>query len=122
MTIFDDSIGEPDETFTVMLVNPTNAVLGSDALTFTINADEDDPVALSVMDAEGTEDPEGSSVDFEVKMSAPRAQAVTVMYATSIGDDDTAEAGDFTATMGTLTIAANTGSGTVTVPIYGRRH
>ena len=113
LTIFDDSIGEPDETFTVTLTNPSNAVLGSDAVTFTINAD-DDAAALSVMDAEATED---ESVEFTVKMSVPRAQAVEVMYKTSIEDDDTAQADDFTATMGTLTIAANAESGMVTVPV-----
>ncbi|MDE2732886.1 MAG: putative Ig domain-containing protein [Gemmatimonadota bacterium] len=116
VSIVDDSIGERPETITVMLVDPTSAVLGSAAVTFTINADENDPVVLSVMDAEATE-ADGATVDFEVMMSAPRATPVTVMYETSIGDNDTAEAGDFTATMGTLTIAAEATSGTVSVPI-----
>ena len=115
VTLVDDSIGEPDETITVMLTEPKNAVLGSAAVTFKISADTD-PVTLSVMDAEETE-ADDATVDFEVKVSAPRANPITVMYATSIGDDDTAEAEDFTETEGTLTIAANKSSGMVPVPI-----
>ena len=113
VTIFDDSIGEPDETATVMLKNPDHALLGSDSVTFTINADND-AVVLSVDDAEAFED---ESMVFTVTMSAVRAQDVMVNYATSIEADDNAEEEDFTAADGVLTIEAEDISGTVTVTI-----
>ncbi|MCY4604357.1 MAG: putative Ig domain-containing protein [Gemmatimonadetes bacterium] len=118
VTIVDDSIGEPDETLTVMLMEPMNALLGSDAVTFTINADAD-PVVLSVMDKEATE-ADDATVDFEVMLSAPRTTAIMVDYETMPVTADSTIAdgtGDFTMTRGTLTIAANASSGMVKVPI-----
>ena len=103
-----------------MLSGETNAILGTDALTITISEDTD-PVSLSVDDAEATED---MAVVFTVEKSAKRGEAVTVDYETSPGEGDAGatssddgEGADFTKTMGTLTIAADTKSGTITVPV-----
>ena len=121
VAIVNDSEGEDDETFTVRLTNPKNAVLGAEAKTITIEQD-DDPASLSVADA-SAEEGEGKVV-FTVEMSAARAYPVSVAYATAPGEgDDGATSSDdgvgadFTKTEGTLTIAAGDDKGTVDVPI-----
>ena len=121
VAIVNDREGEDDETFTVRLTNPKNAVLGAEAKTITIEED-DDPALLSVADASAEEGER--KVVFTVKMSAARAYPVSVEYATAPGEgddgatssDDGAGA-DFTKTAGTLTIAAGDEEGTVEVPI-----
>ena len=73
-------------------------------------------------DAEADED---KAVEFTVKMSAARAQAVTVDYKVSIEEGNSAQLGDFPGedlkaddvASGTLTIAANAAEGTVPVEI-----
>ena len=121
VTIVNDSEGEDDETFTVRLTNPKNAVLGAEAKTITIEQD-DDPALLSVADA-SAEEGEGKVV-FTVEMSAARAYPVSVAYETAPGEgDDGATSSDdgvgadFTKTAGTLTIAAGDEEGMVEVPI-----
>ena len=119
--IVNDSEGEDDETFTVRLTNPKNAVLGAEAKTITIEED-DDPALLSVADA-SAEEGEGKVV-FTVEMSAARAYSVSVAYATAPGEgDDGATSSDdgvgadFTKTAGTLTIAAGKDEGMVEVMV-----
>ena len=69
---------------------------------------------LSIADSAPAQ--EGSDVMFTVTLSGTSVSAVTVQYDTSIGDSDTAAAGDFTPASGqTLTIAAGTTTGTITV-------
>ncbi len=69
---------------------------------------------LSVADAYATE---GEPVEFTVTLDAVGVQDVRVDYATSRAGG-TAEAADFTATAGTLTINANELTDTVTVPTH----
>jgi hypothetical protein len=58
-----------------------------------------------------------TNLDFTVMMSAPTSVAVTVHYTTTPG---TAIAGvDYITTSGTLTIAAGTQTGTISVPVIG---
>ena len=109
----DDLIGEEDEYFTVRLKDPTNAVLGVAAATARINRDND-PAVLTVADTSASE---SGPVKFTVEMSAARDYAVTVDYAASIGNDDTATAADLTLASGTLTIKTGDKSGAVSVPI-----
>ena len=109
--ITDDSVHDPNETFTLMLSNPLGATLtATDATaTGTILDDEALP-SVSVADTSGTE---GSSVVFRVSLSPTSTQVVTVAYATAFG---TATSADFTPVSGVLTIPAGAASGTVEVP------
>ena len=119
--VFDDALDEADETFTVTLSDPVNAVVGQvsasvDAAgTMTILDDDPEPT-VTVADAAATE---GGAVAFTVTLSAVSGRDVTVDYATSVATGDDATSGtDFTSTSGTLTILAadGTATGTVEVP------
>ena len=74
--------------------------------------------ALGISDVTVTEGNTGTlNAVFTVRLAALSSQAVTVHYATANG---TARAGsDYVAKSGTLTIAANTRTGTIAVPIIG---
>ena len=121
VTIRDDNIGEEDEPFTVQLNTPVNAVLGVDAATVTIT--DDDPVTLSVADAQAAE---SEPVRFTVTLSAARAQEVTVDWQASLKTGtppageafaDNSDFKDLSAAKGTLTIAAEKKEGTIAIPI-----
>ena len=74
--------------------------------------------SLTIDDVQVTEGNGGTtSAVFTVRLSAAAGWAVTVDYATS---DGTATApADYTATAGTLSFAAGTTTGTITVPVIG---
>ena len=115
VTICDDSLDEPDETFGLRLENPTNATAPSDPATCTV-LDNDTEPDLSVDEPQVVE---GASnfVTFTVTLGAVSAKEVTVKYATA---DDTAEADkDYTAKSGTLTFTPGSPSlsKTVQVPV-----
>jgi Domain of unknown function (DUF4394)/Calx-beta domain len=59
----------------------------------------------------------GGSATVNVVREGPLNRTTTVNYATEIADGDTASAGDFTATSGTLTFAAGDATESFTVPI-----
>ena len=105
----DDDIDEQDETFTLRLLNPTNATLGDATATGTIIDDDDGnppsagklPIVGFVVDPNITE---GGWMSFHVKLSEKSDRQVSVQYATSSG---TAQSGtDFTATKGLLSFSA----------------
>ena len=101
-----DDVYDPNETFSLMLSNPVGAtLLSSDAVAEGTITDDETPPALSVGAGTGVE---GNTVDFPVTLSPVSGQAVTVDYTTAFG---TASSADFTATSGTLMIAAGEGSG-----------
>ena len=114
----DDSTDEPDQTFTVTLSNPTPASLAQLAAdtTATGTIEDDDPTpTVTVADGAATE---GDKVEFVVTLSAVSGRDVTVDYATSETDPQSATSGtDFTSKSGTLTIAAadSTDTGTIEV-------
>ncbi|MCY3667679.1 MAG: putative Ig domain-containing protein [Gemmatimonadetes bacterium] len=108
----DDSVDELNETFTLVLLNASAGVtLATPTATGTIT-DNDGSPSLSVATASGVE---GSPVDFTVTLSPVSGQEVTVTYATSVENTDTASAADFTAAAGTLTFTAGEMSKTVSV-------
>ncbi len=109
--LVDDSIDEPDETFSVELTNPVNATLGVATATATIR-DNDDPPGVSVADATGTE---GSTAEFVVSLDAASARTIEVDYDTSSGT--ARESHDFTATEGTLTFAPGATRSTISVQL-----
>ena len=112
--MFDDDVVEPDETFTVALRSPANATIADGKATGTIRDDDEVKPTVSIEDV-AVEEGAGSAV-FEVTLSAPSARDVTLGYATSNG---TARAGqDYTGVVsGTLTIAAGSTSGTISVRV-----
>ena len=92
--ILDDTLDEPDETFTLEIYDFENATAGDQTRSTITIEDDDDPPSVSVADAEATE---GSPAEFAVTLSAASGKTVTVGVATSIESSDTAAAGDFTA-------------------------
>ncbi len=112
-SIVNDTLDEANETVIVTLSNAVGATLGSDKVhTYTIT-DNDATPSLSIADVSGNET--AGNRQFTVTLSAASGLAVTVNYATSNG---TATAGaDYTATSGSLTIAAGATTATFNVAV-----
>ena len=114
----DDSLAEPDETFTVALTGAIIFASGVNLITTdtavgTIKNNDAAAPAVSISDSR---QPEAASFTFAVTLSVPAPQPITVKYSTG-GAGDTATAGvDYTSvTDGTLTFA--TGARTPTQPL-----
>jgi hypothetical protein len=115
--VYGDRIAEVDETFSVRLTDPTNAVIGYGTGTATIVDDEPRIFAGGAQVIEGNSGT--SSALFTVNLSAAYDQPITVAYATA---DGTATAGsDYQAASGTLIIPAGQTTGTITVLVNGDR-
>jgi CSLREA domain-containing protein len=116
--INDDNIFETDETFTVKLSNPNNAVLGTDTGTGTILNNDTIP-AISIADVTHNEGNSGNtSYDFAVTLSNPSYQTITVDYATA--DGSATAPSDYTALSTTqLSFSPGQTSQTVTVQVKG---
>ena len=118
VSVLDDEVVEGDETFTVVLSGASGATIedGEGLGTITDDDGEEPPPGLptlSIGDATVAEG--GGSAQFTVTLSEASDQTVTVDYETS---DGTAEASsDYTTTSGTLTIAPNTTTGTISVSV-----
>ncbi|MEY2475791.1 MAG: large repetitive protein [Actinomycetota bacterium] len=117
VTVYGDTVDEPNETFTMTLSAPSGATLADGTGTGTIT-DDDAGSVLSVNDASVTEGNSGTTnAAFTVTLSPTSAQTVTVHYATANG---TATAGqDYTASSGDLTFAPGETTKTVNVPVTG---
>ena len=111
--VLADSLDEANETVTLTLSSASSSASISDATgTLTITDDDATP-SLSIADVSGNET--AGNRQFTVTLSAAAGRAVTVNYATS---DGTATAGaDYTATNGTLTIAAGATTATFNVGV-----
>ncbi len=80
------SYPEPNETFFVNLAYPTNATIADDQGIGTITNDDGDPITISIDDVEVTEGDDGATAAvFNVSLSAPVGQTVTVDYTTIDG-------------------------------------
>jgi parallel beta-helix repeat protein len=110
-----DLVTEPDETFSVVLSNPTEASLARDTAAGTIVNDDALP-SLSISDATVTEGTGATTTAvLPVTLSVASAETVTVRYATSAG---TALAGsDYAARSGTLTFAPGATAASISVPV-----
>src|SRR5439155_1384328 len=79
-----DLLNEPDETFGVLLINPTNATFanGNTSLVGTGTILNDDPVpAVTISNDALTEGAGGTtSLDFTLSLSAACVQVVTLLY------------------------------------------
>ncbi|MAR92024.1 MAG: hypothetical protein CML06_14250, partial [Pseudomonadales bacterium] len=124
LTSYGYSVVEPDETFTLQLSSPQNAVLagGVDTLSATgtiIDNDDTAPVdglpILSVADIQVQEASGGSTAIFTLNLSSPSAIEVSGDFSVAAG---TATAGDdFTPVAGTFSFAPGETSVTVEVAI-----
>ncbi|MEA5620017.1 Calx-beta domain-containing protein [Cronbergia sp. UHCC 0137] len=117
VAVLGDNYDEIDETFSVVLSNPSNATIAKATGVGTI-IDNDDSVSISIGETSIVEGNSGQkNLTFLVQLSAPSGQVVTVNYATA---DDTATAGlDYIATSGTLSFSPGNTGMTVNVPIIG---
>ena len=112
VSVLDDELDEPDETFALVLADPRGATLGRGSALGTIR-DDDEPPALSIAGDTGAEDV--GELAFAVALSARSLTGVTVDYASM---DGTAAAGsDYDAVEGTLTFAAGEVWKTIRVPV-----
>ena len=117
--ILDDALDEDDETFTLQLSSEQNATLdtgaGDDTATGTIT-DNDANAELTVGNARATE---GRSITFTVTLDPVKATDVEVSFSTSngsaTGGADCTGSADYVQTSGTLTIAAQETTETITV-------
>ncbi|MBN9119030.1 MAG: carboxypeptidase regulatory-like domain-containing protein [Planctomycetes bacterium] len=116
--VLGDTKHEGDETFTVVLSNPSNITLTDSQATGTILNDDSQPtVAIGgVSRAEGNSGT--TNFNFPVTLSGPSDQTVTVGYQTADGTATTAD-NDYTAASGTLTFAPGETAKTVTVQVTG---
>jgi hypothetical protein len=115
--VLGDLLNEADETFSVKLTKPLNAVL-ADAIGIGTIIDNDPAPSISVNDVAILEGNSGTSfLTFTVSLSAASGQTVKVDYATA---DGKATAGsDYSAKSGTLTFAPGQTSMTVSIAIKG---
>ena len=112
ITIIDDTMSEPNETFTVNLSNATNATIADNQGIGTI-VDNDGMPNITISDETANENI--GTMSFTVTLSVTSASAVSVFYQTSNG---TAVApGDYISKSGVLTIRAGNIGSTINVSI-----
>ncbi len=111
--IADDELKEGTETFTITLHNPTNAVVAEGLGTAVGTILDDDITRIAIIGAQASED--DGTIDFAVTAAPAPPAAVTVRYSTF--DGTATQPGDYSATTGTLTIAAGATGATVSVPL-----
>ena len=120
VTVTGDVRNEPNETFSLALSAPVNAVLG-DATGAATLLDEEGPFVVYASDAAVVEGDAGtSSLAFTLSLSAapPAGQSVTVKVATANGS--AVAPGDYTAlALTTKTFGAGVSSMAVNVPVNG---
>jgi Calx-beta domain len=118
VTVNGDLTHEADETLTVYLSNPGNAGIADGSGLGTITNDDQVP-DVSIADQSITEGNAGTStMIFNVTLSNPSDQTVTVEYTTNDGTATIAD-GDYAAASGTATFDPGQTSKTVEVTING---
>ncbi len=117
VTITDDGIYEPTETFAVNLTGATGGTIFDAQGIGTITSDDPKP-SISIAPVTDTEGNVGTKTfAFDVTLSGPASTDVTVSYATTAG---TATAGtDYATTSGTLTFAPGEVEKTINVSVNG---
>ncbi|HEX9682233.1 MAG TPA: Calx-beta domain-containing protein, partial [Acidimicrobiales bacterium] len=112
LTIFDDTVGEDDETVRIGLSNASGATLMS-PITHVHTIVDDDP-KVSFSSGSTTVDESAGVVQVEVVLSQPVADIVTVDFARTGGSASTA---DYAFTPGTVTFDPGDTSETFTVTV-----
>jgi len=110
-----DTATEPDETFSLTLANPSNATIADGTAAGVILTDD---TLLTISNAAVLEGHSGTrTLSFDVALSSPQTEPVTVNFATSGG---TAIAGsDYSPTSGVLFFAPGTVSQSFNVVVSG---
>jgi hypothetical protein len=121
ITVFvnGDTTSEPDETFFLQLLNPTNVTLNKAQGTCTIQNDDAAPQTptLAFSAASYSVNENGGQATITVQRTGTTTGGVSVQYATAPGGTATAGS-DYTTTSGTLNWADNDPSNkTFTIPI-----
>ncbi len=112
-----DNMLEPDETFLVNLTSTTVGTITDNQGVGTI-ANDDAPPSISIDDLSETEGNSGTkNFTFNVSLSNPSYQTITVDYATA--DGTAAAASDYTAITGTVTLNPGDTSKPITVSVNG---
>lgn len=115
--VLGDALDEFDERFAVVLSSPVGAVLGDGSGEATIL--DDDPLpTLAISDATALEGNTGTT-DAQIAVTLTPASGRPVRTAYFTTDGSAAAGQDYTATSGSLTLAAGSTSAQVTVPIRG---
>ncbi|MCC7358801.1 MAG: hypothetical protein IT317_04960 [Anaerolineales bacterium] len=114
VTLTNDALDEPDETFTVALSAPTNAALGAPAEAVVTIRDDDAPPQVRFAASSSAVSEGAGSAPITVTLSASSSLTVTVGVATSPG---TAGAADYMPLSTTVTFAPGEVSRTVTVTL-----
>ena len=112
--LLDDSFDEHTETFWLRLSSPTGATVLDGTAVGTIN-DNDPLPKIEILDAGADE---GSTLSFDVRLSAVSGRTVSVPWATqalSPGPKAATSGVDYTAAAGTATFAPTATAATVTV-------
>jgi alpha-tubulin suppressor-like RCC1 family protein len=115
VTVLDDALDEPNETFLLRLTQIVNGEVGGNGQAQVTLVDNDPAPTIRFASAELTVGELAGQAIATVLLSAPSAFFVQVDYSTSNGTA-TAPA-DFTAINGTLTFAPGQTEATLTVPI-----
>lgn len=116
--LFNDSLAEPDEAVTVLLRNPSGAILGTQTqFTYTIVDDDNPPALPSVGFSAGASSvlENAGAATVTVVLSAPASATATVDYAFSGGS--AANGADFDLPAGTVTFAPGETAKTITVDL-----
>jgi chitinase len=118
VTLLDDAVAEPDETFTITLSNASGAVIGTATATGTIENDDTPQLSIAAANSPLAEGDSGSqNMNFTVSLDRVSLTDVSVNYATL---DGTASAGsDYSSTASSLTIPAGQQTATIAVPVAG---
>ncbi len=116
VSVLGDTVDEHDETFLLILSNPSHATLGDGQAQATI-LDDDLPPSLSINDLSLVEgDANNGEITFTVTLSAASEKTITVNYATENG---TALAGsDYEAVSGSITFAPGETTQTIRVVVF----
>ena len=114
LLIADDSVYEPNETFTLTLSSPGKAILGAKA-SHTVTITDNDYPEIFFSAASSSISESGSAVNIGIALSNPSSVDVTAVITTV---DGTAKSGaDYTALSQSVTIPAGNLGTSVSVPI-----
>ncbi|MDD5320736.1 MAG: Calx-beta domain-containing protein [Methylococcales bacterium] len=112
----DDTTIENNESFSLKLINPTNADIGTGNVTATIVDDDGAPGTPVIGVSDTVVDETSGEAVFVISLDRPSTSAVSVAYTTA---SDTASTGDFAAVSGTAAFAPGEMVKTVRVAITG---
>lgn len=121
VTVVDDTLDEPDETFTLTLSEPAGAVLADAEAVGTI-LDDDQPPVLTVANVTVTEGNAGTTeATFTLVLSGPSSFPIGVGYATAPETATTGAAfsSDFTMASGSVAFAPGEVTRQVTIAVLG---